>query len=237
VAAVRARKGPVTRGDLADVEAYAAGDYLVDVLRGAADPQAVARRIARVAALTGLDPALLQARRGQVNNFEFSQTLERDAGRVTSLYDLTVSKPDAFPGQPFGTNPDAMTDALRGPMASAMADIYDRKLNWRSDAVYEIDNRRVARQWDFGNRANDAQSFGALRTDLAADPGLHVVVAHGMFDLVTPYFRSKAMLDVMESGAGGDRLRLMVLPGGHMFYSRDESRAALRDAVRAMIAK
>ena len=85
MAAVRARKGPVTRGDLADVEAYAAGDYLVDVLRGAADPQAVARRIARVAALTGLDPALLQARRGQVNNFEFSQTLERDAGRVTSL--------------------------------------------------------------------------------------------------------------------------------------------------------
>ena len=222
VAAVRARKGPVSRADLADVEQYAAGDYLVDLMRGAADPQAVARRIARVAALTGLDPALLGARRGQVNNFEFSRTLEREASRVTSLYDLTVSKPDAFPAQPFGPNPDAVRDALLAPMASAMVDIYDRKLNWHSDSVYEIGNQTVGRQWDYGNRPGGAQSFAALRTDLAADPGLHVLVAHGLFDLVTPYFRTKVMLDQIEPGAGGDRLRLIVLPGGHMFYARDE---------------
>jgi carboxypeptidase C (cathepsin A) len=237
VAAVRARKGPVSRADLVDVEQYAAGDYLVDLMRGAADPQAVARRIGRVAALTGLDPALLRARRGQVNNFEFSRTLEREAGRVTSLYDLTVSKPDAFPTQPFGPNPDAVRDALLAPMASAMADLYDRKLNWHSDTVYEIGNQTVERQWDYGNRPGGAQSFAALRTDLAADPGLHVLVAHGLFDLVTPYFRTKVMLDQIELGAGGDRLRLIVLPGGHMFYSRDESRAALREAARVMYSK
>jgi carboxypeptidase C (cathepsin A) len=237
VAAVRARKGPVSRADLADVEEYAAGDYLVDVVRGPADPQAVARRIGRVATLTGLDAALLRARRGQINNFEFSRTLERETGRVTSLYDLTVSKPDAFPAQPFGSNPDAMMDDLRAPMASAMADIYDRKLNWHSDTVYEIENQAVERQWDYGNGPTRPQSFAALRTDLAADPGLHVLVAHGLFDLVTPYFRTKVMLDQIEPGAGGDRLRLIVLPGGHMFYSRDESRVALRDAARAMYLK
>jgi carboxypeptidase C (cathepsin A) len=237
VAAVRARKGPVSRADIADVEEYAAGDYLVDVVRGAADPQAVARRVARVATLTGLDPALLRARRGQVNNFEFSRTLERDTGRVTSLYDLTVSKQDAFPGQPFAASPDAMSDALRAPMASAMADIYDRKLNWHSDTIYEIANQTVERQWDFGNGPGRPQSLAALRTDLAADPGLHVLVAHGLFDLVTPYFRTKVMLDQIESGAGGDRLRLIVLPGGHMFYSRDESRVALRDAARGLYSK
>jgi carboxypeptidase C (cathepsin A) len=234
VAAVRARKGPVTRADLADVEAYAAGDYLVDLVRGAADPQALARRIARVAALTGLDPALLRERRGQVNNFEFSRVLGRDEGRVASLYDLTVSKPDAFPNQAFGADPDAMMEALRAPMASTMVDIYDRKLNWHSDAVYEIANQAVERQWDYGSRLNHPQALSDLRTDLAADPGLHVLVAHGLFDLVTPYFRTKVMLDQIEPGAGGDRLRLIVLPGGHMFYSRDESRVALRDAARVM---
>ena len=234
VAAVRARKGPVSREDLADVEQYAAGDYLVDVVRGNADPKAVERRIARVAALTGLDPALLRERRGEVNNFEFSRTLEREARRVTSLYDLTVSKPDAYPAQAFGANPDAQRDALRAPMASAMVDIYDRKLNWHGDAVYEVGNQTVERQWDYGR---GPQSFSTLRTDLAADPGLHVLVAHGLYDLVTPYFRTKVMLDQIEPEAGGDRLRLIVLPGGHMFYSRDESRVALRDAARAMYAK
>jgi carboxypeptidase C (cathepsin A) len=237
VAAVRARKGPVSRADLKDVEEYAASDYLVDLMRGAADPQAVERRITRVAALTGLDPALLRARRGQVNNFEFSRTLEREAGRVTSLYDLTVSKQDAFPAQPFGANPDAIRDALLAPMASAMADIYDRKLNWHSNTVYEIGNQAVERQWDYGNRPGGPQSFGALRTDLAADPRLRVLVAHGLFDLVTPYFRTKVMLDQIEPSAGGDRLRLIVLPGGHMFYSRDESRGALHEAARVMYSK
>jgi carboxypeptidase C (cathepsin A) len=234
VAAVRARKGEVSRADLADVEEYAAGDYLVDLMRGAADPQAVARRVARVAALTGLDPALVRVRHAQVNNFEFSRALEQPAGRITSLYDLTVSKPDAFPNQPFGQKPDAMTDALRAPLAGAMADIYDRKLNWHADTVYEINNGTVARQWDFGAGRAGAQSLAALRTDLAADPGLRVLVAHGLFDLVTPYFRTKVMLDQVAPGAGADRLRLIALPGGHMFYSRDPSRAALREAARAI---
>ena len=237
VAAVRARKGPVSRADLADVETYAAGEYLVDLARGVADPEAVARRVARVAALTGLDPSLLRSRRAMVNNFEFSRTIEQSAGRIASMYDLTVTKPDAFPAQPLGQKPDAMSDALRAPMTSAMADIYDRKLGWRSDAVYEIMNEAVNRQWDFSEGRGSTQSFAALRTDLAADPGLRVLVVHGLFDLVTPYFRSKMMLDQIEPAAGGDRVRLMVLPGGHMFYSRDESRLALRDAVRGLYPK
>ena len=32
-----------------------------------------------------------------------------------------------------------------------------------------------------------------------------------------------------------DRVRLVVYPGGHMFYSRDASRAALRNEAKAMI--
>jgi carboxypeptidase C (cathepsin A) len=236
VAAERAKKGPVSEADLADVEAYAASDYLADLLRGSADKQAVERRIARVAALTGLDPALLRTRRGEVNDFEFSRTIDRDQSRVASLYDLTVTKPDAFPGSPFGNDPDALLDALHGPTVSAMTDIYDRRLGWHTDTPYLIDNTGLRRQWDFGTSRSAAQSFVALRVDLASDPGLHVLIAHGLFDLVTPYFRTKTMLNQIEPGAGGDRLRLIVLPGGHMFYTRDDSRAALRDAARHLYA-
>ncbi len=39
VATVRARRGPVARSDLADVEAYARGDYVTDILRGEHDPR------------------------------------------------------------------------------------------------------------------------------------------------------------------------------------------------------
>jgi carboxypeptidase C (cathepsin A) len=237
VAAVRARKGPVTEADLADVEAYASGEYLAGLLRGPNDSAAVEQRVARMEALTGLDPALLRARRGLVSEYEFTREIARAQGRVASLYDLTVTKPDAWPASPFGQNPDPMTVALRAPAVSAMTDVYARRLGWQSDTPYLIDNADVRRQWDFGPARAPAQSYAALRTDLAADPSLRVLVAHGLFDVITPYFRTKVMLRQIEAQAGGGRVRLLVLPGGHMFYSRDESRAALRDAARELYAE
>ena len=62
-----------------------------------------------------------------------------------------------------------------------------------------------------------------------------MLIAHGMFDLVTPYFATKLILDQMPDFAVPDRVRLAIYPGGHMFYTDDASRAALREASRAII--
>src|SRR6202012_3800330 len=71
VAVMRAKHGAVTRADLADVEAYAAGDYLVDILRGGDDPAALDRLAGRVSGLTGLDPALVRRLGGRLNLYTF----------------------------------------------------------------------------------------------------------------------------------------------------------------------
>ena len=62
-----------------------------------------------------------------------------------------------------------------------------------------------------------------------------VLVAHGLFDLATPYFGTKIVLDQLPAFASPQRLKLVVYPGGHMFYSRDASRQALRAEVEALI--
>ena len=74
----------------------------------------------------------------------------------------------------------------------------------------------------------------ALRQDLAEDPQLRVVIAHGLFDLVTPYFATKLMLDQIPQSDGRARVDFEVYPGGHMFYSRDASRQALREAAKKL---
>jgi carboxypeptidase C (cathepsin A) len=129
-----------------------------------------------------------------------------------------------------------MTDGLSAPFTSAMLDIYSRRLNWLPQGQYEFMNDTTNRQWDFGDGRNRPEAINALRNALALDPNLHVLVAHGLFDFVTPYFASKMLLDQIPASAGGDRVTLAVYPGGHMFYSRDESRAAFRDAARALYA-
>ena len=76
-----------------------------------------------------------------------------------------------------------------------------------------------------------------LAAMLAHDPRTRVLIAHGASDLVTPYFENQMIVDQFPPFASPDRLKLSVYGGGHMFYSRDASRRALRDDARAMFAR
>jgi carboxypeptidase C (cathepsin A) len=96
-------------------------------------------------------------------------------------------------------------------------------------------NGAVNRAWDFGKNRSGVQSMTDIREILADDPKLKLLVAHGLFDLATPYFGTQIRLDQLPTFGSRDRVKLIVYPGGHMFYSRDASRQALRDAVRAMM--
>src|SRR5262249_10635163 len=80
-------KGRYNREALRDVERYAAGDYLLDLMKGERDAAAVARASARVAALTGLDPALVKRLGGRVDTGTFQRELHRSEGRIGSAYD------------------------------------------------------------------------------------------------------------------------------------------------------
>jgi carboxypeptidase C (cathepsin A) len=83
--------------------------------------------------------------------------------------------------------------------------------------------------WDWGRSLNPPESLSQVRQILARDPNLKLLVVHGLFDLATPYFGSKILLDQLPAYATPDRVKLVVYPGGHMFYTRDASRKAFRD--------
>ena len=59
------------------------------------------------------------------------------------------------------------------------------------------------------------------------------MIAHGTSDLATPYFESRLILDQFPD-FGPDRVTLRLYSGGHMFYSRDGSRAELRRDVQPL---
>jgi carboxypeptidase C (cathepsin A) len=62
-----------------------------------------------------------------------------------------------------------------------------------------------------------------------------VLIAHGLTDLVTPYFETQMVLDQLPEIGAPERLRFDVFTGGHMFYARDDSRKRFRDDVRSMM--
>ncbi|HUC17394.1 MAG TPA: peptidase S10 [Acetobacteraceae bacterium] len=232
-AVARARKGPVTRASLADVESYAAGDFLRDLLAGPRDQAALSRMAAHVAQLTGIDPSLVLREDGTLNVRTFLREIA--PGRIASFYDATVTGPEAEPADPYFREPDPVLDRLTAPVTSAMLVLYSERLRWHPVSLYRLSNPEISEDWDFGEALSPPQSVTALREDLALDPRLHVLIAHGLFDLVTPYFATALILAHLPEIGPPGRVRLATFEGGHMFYSRDSSRAAFRADAETLI--
>ncbi len=234
-AAARGLAGQDPRAALSDVEAYAAGPYLVDLLRGERDPQALSRMTEKVAAFTGLDPALVRKLGGRIDSATFAREKSRASEKVSSLYDARVSGFDPFPHAAESEYSDPILDAVKTPLASAMADLTANRLGWPVDARYEILNESVNHAWDWGEGRGHAEALSDLKRAMALDPSLRVLVAHGVTDQVTPYFASKLLIDEVPPMGNPDRLRLKVYGGGHMLYLDDKSRADLREDARKLI--
>src|SRR5215207_9002636 len=232
-AVAREAKGPVTRADLADVERYAQGEFLTDLIKGQADKEATARLTDKVAALTGIDQAVSRRLAGRFEVGEFRREFDRRNGRVTGRYDASVSGFDPYPDSNYARFGDPSGDPLMAPLTSAAVDLATRKLNWRPDGSYHLLSNSVNKSWDFGR--GPAESISQLRQILALDPKMKLLVGHGLFDLATPYFGSKVILDQLPAYARSDRVKLVVYPGGHMFYSREGPRQAFRAEVEKLM--
>ncbi|GJD47934.1 hypothetical protein OPKNFCMD_0647 [Methylobacterium crusticola] len=231
-AGLERRGGAPGPGTMAEVEAYATGQYLSDLLRGPSDPAALDRLSEKVAALVGLDAAAVRRQGGRLSAGSFQREIGRGDGRVASAYDTGITGWDPDPTAAQSHFEDPLLSAMQAPLTSAMVDLYARTLNWRVPNLrYELLSTGVNRSWNWGSGRSPPEVVGDLRQALALDGSLRVLVAHGYTDLVTPYFASKLILDQVPAFGGDRRLALAVFPGGHMFYSRKSSRAALRGEV------
>jgi carboxypeptidase C (cathepsin A) len=223
------------RAAASEAEAYAAGSYLTDLLRGQRDEAALDRIAERVAWFTGLEPALVRRLGGRIDLTSFARERERASGKVSSLYDGRIGGFDAAPMSARGDFSDPVLDTAKTVLASAMTGIMANRLGWKLETRYEILNEDVSRHWDWGGCRCRAEAFRDLKRVLALDPEFRVLVAHGLSDLVTPYFATKLLLDQMPPMGRPDRFRLELYDGGHMFYFDDKARAAFREAGRRLV--
>ncbi len=225
------------RSDVADAETYAAGEYATDLLKGVKDAQALSRMSAAVAQFTGLDRRLVSRLGARIDARTFAHERARDAGRVLSVYDAEISGWDPEPFTPDGDWADPLLQSWRAPLGAAMTRLTIEKLGWPiGEARYSVLSSEISHQWRYGEegRAN-AEVISGLREALALDPRLRVFVMHGLYDLTTPYFATKLMLDQLPDYGDASRVRLVVLRGGHMPYLYEDSRKAMRDAARSWL--
>jgi carboxypeptidase C (cathepsin A) len=230
------RENKLTPEAMADVIAYTRGEYAAALLKGRSDPAAQDRMVQKVTEMTGLDPQFVKYSGGRIETGAYLREVHREQGKLGSVYDSNVTSFDPFPFAPEQRANDPILASIVAPLTTAMVDFDTRVVGWKIDARYNALSYEVGRLWD---RDNDLRrgSVPDLREAVAADPKLRVLIVHGWNDLSCPFMGSVLTVDEMPVMGDPARVAVKEYPGGHMFYTRETSRLALRKDVMEMMEK
>ena len=114
-----------------------------------------------------------------------------------------------------------------------MVNFVTQTVGWKYEGRYNALSYDVNKLWHEDDDANKG-SVSQLREAVANDPGLRVLIAHGWDDLSCPFMASVLIVDQMPAMGDPTRVQVKEYPGGHMFYARKDSQAALTADVRAL---
>jgi carboxypeptidase C (cathepsin A) len=221
------------REALGDVERFAVEALLPGLAKG--DTAAVNGQLASSIGLSEERVARLHAR---IPPALFAKELLSDKRRLVSQYDGSWSSIDPEPASPLPTGNDPLLVRLNTLLAAALNSYVREQLKFETDIPYKLLNRKVSEKWNWISGLERRQGFVGvaenLKRGMSVNKELKVLIAHGVFDLVTPYFGSVIVTRQMAlDPAIATNLRLKVYPGGHMFYTHPTGRLRLfEDAQR-----
>jgi carboxypeptidase C (cathepsin A) len=212
-----------------EAEIFARTRYLVHIVEGLKQDEAVA---AKLAELTGLEQSVIAKHHGRVSASLFVREYEKRKDRALSRYDATVSVPVPRPED--NDHFDPILDGAVAALRPATVNYIRQELGFRTDLEYRLLNRTANGHWDFGTkptRQGYAGSLDELEKARVRNLDLKIFIAHGYTDLVTPYAMSLYLVGQLRPIEGAAPVDVRVYRGGHMMYLRPASRAELsRDA-------
>ena len=226
------------RATLAEVEAFATGEYAAALARGLALTDTERAGIAaRVARYTGLAPEFVLDCNLRVDDERFYKELLRKERRTVGRLDARFTGVDRDAGGE-SAEYDPSYSAIQGPYTAAINDYLRRHLRFETDLEYEILTGRV-RPWKFDGAENRYLNVAdRLRGAMTRNPALRVFVACGYFDVATPYFAARSTFDRMGMAPEvRARVDFAYYEAGHMMYVRPADLAALKRDVAAFHAR
>jgi carboxypeptidase C (cathepsin A) len=222
--------GQPTPAALADVERFALGPYLTTLSASAAGEKDLDALYGTVAKYIGLPEPIVAQHGGRISLQVYIKEARRADKQLLSSYDGSAAAPDPYPDLSRAEG-DPVFDSLRAVLSSTMMDYLSDKLGVHTELPYRLANGATAHNWNWWSglygQGGYPGSGDELREALASNRSLRVLVAHGMTDLVTPYFASRYVIDHLPPAVLGDRVTLNLYAGGHMMYTHADSRARL----------
>jgi carboxypeptidase C (cathepsin A) len=236
------RKGTSLEKALRTAEDFATGDYTSFLTRGASlSAKERTRILGQLADLIGLPLDLVVRGEGRVGMLTFVRELLRDERKVLGLYDTTITATDPFPDRTDFSWPDPTLSGISPAYTMAVNRMIRSEIGVKTDREYALLSYEVFTSWknDVENHAFAAPPGATddFRYGMALNPHMKAFITHGQYDLVTPYYASDRMRNLMRLDPQmADRLTVQHYGGGHMFYAWEASRHAFASAIAAFVA-
>jgi len=227
---------------MAEVERFTYDEYLPALTKGYVIPAEEKRAVAtRLAAYTGTSVDYWEKADLRVSHTQFLQELKRDQRLIAGRIDSRFVGPSVNPLAET-MDYDPFFPAIGPAYTAAFLDYLHNELKFGRDEEYRISAFDV--KWDWQHKQPGAGEWfvGPPNTvpDLARamtmNPGLHLLVQQGWYDLATPHFVMKHDIDHLRiAPEARSRIRIEYYEAGHMMYLHGPSMRKYRDDLARFI--
>jgi carboxypeptidase C (cathepsin A) len=225
-----------------EAEAFATTELAPFLVRGASlDGGERERVLTRLSDLVGLRTDFVTRAEGRISIATFARELLRDERKVLGLYDSTVTAIDPFPDRETFAGPDPTLAGISPAYTMAVNRLLRAEIGVETEREYTLLSYEVNTAWK-----DDAPQHAFLplvgatddfRYGMALNPHMKAFITHGRYDLVTPYYATDRLRNLMRLDPQmGDRLTVRHFDGGHMFYAWETSRRAFGEAIATFVA-
>lgn len=214
-----------------EAEAFALGAYLTALITPKGDDEGEMKAAVDIGSFLGLDKSLVHDHMGRIDLEIFCRSLFKEEGSFLGRYDAGIKTPDPFPARDTFEGVDPTLGGIdRIFTAGANAHLREA-LGIDTDREYHLLNYTVNEKWQWANtKEGNPLPAGAcddLLVGMSMNPNTKVMINHGYFDLVTPYFVSDYLVEQMtKESKAANRIEVDHFVGGHMFYTWEASRKA-----------
>jgi len=214
-----------------EAERWASNEYAQALAKGdALTPQERETTIEQMARYTGLSKTFLDQADLRVDVPKFTHNLLLDQKLRVGRLDTRFTGPD--PQGLLDTKfYDPTSSAIVPPYTAVFNNYVRNELGYKSDMPYYVFAGEAGfGKWEWGNAIEGfPDTASALRSAMAKDPYLKVLVMEGYYDLATPYYAATYTMEHLNlAPALRKNISFATYNCGHMVYLRPDMLAKMK---------
>ena len=225
-----------------EVSRFAYHDYMPALMKGyvitAEEKRAIA---AKLAAYTGTTADYWEKADLRVSHPQFLQELQRGNRLITGRIDSRFVGPAVNPlGEKMDYDP--FFPAIGPAYTAAFLDYMHSELKFGKDEEYRVSAFDIKWDWQHTQPGPDqwisplANTVPDLALAMTMNPGMHVLVQQGWYDLATPFLATQYDLEHLDiTPEARKRIRFEHYDAGHMMYVNGPSLRKFRDDLAGFI--